>query len=159
MDYPTLESSGGEILYETASSHEEILPVGRESEDAEAGPFAGDLLVNESGRRQALAALQEVDPAIRDLRGNEDALSIDYSRTARLLGIIATPYTTTVTVDRDGGVSVSEPWWLALAKRDYLEFDNGDEQQQSRALQLLSNLGKAPGDDRNPYINNTRGSG
>lgn len=169
LDYGTVRSSDGDILDETASNHEEVIPIGNENDEGGAAgediPIAGFFLLGEAGRQEALAMLVEEDPTIKNLRGDENSVSVEYERHTKIFGIFSTPYTKTITVDRQGNISVDDPWWLVFAvKEEPGDLNNLDQidlqdaqQEQQQFLQTISNIMKMQNDTMKAIINNTRG--
>jgi hypothetical protein len=113
MDYPKVNTMDGSILEQTASDKPETVSVNGEEEDE---PFVGGLLVGEAARLQALAALREGDPTIRNLRGDENTVTVESERHAKVFGLFSLPYTQTVTVNRKGILTFDDPWWLIVAQ-------------------------------------------
>ncbi|HII98454.1 MAG TPA: hypothetical protein HA272_04140 [Methanoregula sp.] len=145
-EYDRLTSPDGEILAQTASEREEVIPVGNEDRDegADESPFVGEFFSREMSRQQALAALQEDNPAISGIRGDENSVSIETKKHAKIFGVFSAEYSETLTIDRFGQVTVGEPWWLGLADRGKTgTIDQEDTlQKQQQLIQALSNIAK-----------------
>lgn len=157
LDYDSVESPYGDILLETASDQEEILPVGNgEGEESEGeNVFVGKFLVSDAKRQLALAALQEEDTAIFNISGDENSVSVETEKHAKIFGIFSTAYTETLTIDRSGQVTVGEPWWLGFSspgEMDAIDRKNTLQKQQ-QLIQTLSNVAKMLGDTA---VNSTR---
>jgi hypothetical protein len=123
--------------------------------------FAGELLKNESNRGKILVALQQQDPAINNIRGDENSLGVEYGRKAKLFGVFETRYTETVTVNKNGDIRVDKPWWLAFTtveemnQMDQLKMqDNLQKQEQS--MQTISSIMKMQNDTVKQIIDNIR---
>lgn len=146
LEYDPLTSPDGEILAQTASEHEEVIPVGNEDEDlgADESPFVGEFFSREMSRQQALAALQKDNPAISSIRGDENSVSIETKKHAKIFGIFSTPYNETLTIDRSGQVTVREPWWLGFSRRGEMGAIDQENtlQKQQQLIQTLSNIAK-----------------
>jgi hypothetical protein len=123
--------------------------------------FAGELLKNELNRGKILVALQQQDPAINNIRGDENSLGIDYGRKAKLFGVFETRYTETVTLRNNGEIRVDKPWWLAFTTRD--DADQMDQmdlqdnlQKQEQSMQTISSIMKMQNDTLKQIISNMR---
>jgi len=115
----------------------------REDDEAESG-FVGTFLLSDAGRLQALAALQQDDPAIVNLSGDANSVSVETEKHAKIFWIIPATYTETLTINRSGRVTVGEPWWLGLADRGEMEAIDQENtlQKQQQLIQTLSNIAK-----------------
>ncbi|MDP3563481.1 MAG: hypothetical protein Q8R70_03230 [Methanoregula sp.] len=141
------------------------VPSGTRSLQATTGTppaFAGELLKNESNRGKILVSLQQQDPAINNIRGDENSLGVDYARKAKLFGVFETRYTETVTVQKNGDIRVDKPWWLAFTTRDDADqMDQMDLQdnlpKQEQAMQTVSSIMKMQNDTVKQIIDNVRG--
>jgi hypothetical protein len=123
--------------------------------------FGGELLKNESNREKILVSLQQQDPAINNIRGDENSLGVDYARKAKLFGVFETRYTETVTVQKNGDIRVDKPWWLAFTTRDDADqMDQMDLQdnlpKQEQAMQTVSSIMKMQNDTVKQIIDNVR---
>jgi len=124
--------------------------------------FTVELLKDGTHREEILAALQEEDPAINNIRGDENTLGIEYARTAKLFGVFETRFTETVTVRRNGDIRVDLPWWLAFATRD--DADHLDKRELTQNTiesthyfqQMVLNMVKQHGNSMSQMVNNTR---
>jgi hypothetical protein len=123
--------------------------------------FAGELLKDDANRGKILVALQQQDPAINNIRGDENSLGVDYGRKAKLFGVFETRYIETVTVQKNGDIRVDKPWWLAFTTRDDADQmdqtdleDNQNKQEQS--MQTVSSLMKMHNDTLKQIIENIR---
>ena len=130
---------------ETVDTHgEPAEPAGEGREGTGASePFTGDSLMNAEDQAEALSLLQEEDPAVQDLRGDDRSVSVTFARKASILGIISLPYNETVTVDRAGQVRTDTPWWIGFAQPGA----GGTLQKQQQIIQALSNVAKMMSDE------------
>ena len=124
--------------------------------------FAGQLLKDDANRGKILVALQQQDPAINNIRGDENSLGVDYGRKAKLFGVFETRYTETVTVQKNGDIRVDKPWWLAFTTREGADqmdqMDLQDNlQKQEQAMQTVSSIMKMQNDTEKQIIDNVRG--
>ncbi|MDP3565004.1 MAG: hypothetical protein Q8R70_11000 [Methanoregula sp.] len=146
MDFPKAGRQDGAILEQTASDKPETVSVNGEEEDE---PFVGGLLVGEAARLQTLAALREGDPTIRNISGDENTVTVESERHAKVLGLFSIPYTQTVTVNRKGILTFDDPWWLIVAQPEEPgSVDLQDSLQKPQQLiQVLTNIAKTVNDD------------
>jgi hypothetical protein len=123
--------------------------------------FAGERLKDEANRKKILVALQQENPAINNIRGDENSLGVDYGRKAKLFGVFETRYTETLTVNKNGDIRVDKPWWLAFATGE--EMNQLDQlkmqdvlQKQSQSMQTVSSIMKMENDTLKQIIDNVR---
>jgi len=89
--------------------------------------------------------VQQADPAFGEMTVDDNAVSLTFSRKARLLGIIETGYTDVVQVTPGGSVEVEQPWWLGFAvtedrktSSDYATMFENFDQKTNQLFNILS---------------------
>ncbi len=93
--------------------------------------------------------VRQADPAFAEMTVDDDAVSLSFSRKARLLGFIETGYTDVVRVTPGGSVEVDQPWWLGFAvtddkktPADYTTMFENFDQKANQFFNILSTAKK-----------------
>ncbi|HII98128.1 MAG TPA: hypothetical protein HA272_02400 [Methanoregula sp.] len=93
--------------------------------------------------------VRQADPAFAEMTVDDDAVSLSFSRKARLLGFIETGYMDVVRVTPGGSVEVDQPWWLGFAvtddrktSSDYATMFENFDQKANQFFNILSTAKK-----------------
>lgn len=93
--------------------------------------------------------VRQADSAFAEMTVDDDAVSLSFSRKARLLGFIEAGYTDVVRVMPGGSVEVDQPWWLGFAvtddqktSSDYATMFENFDQKANQFFNILSTAKK-----------------
>lgn len=105
--------------------------------------------------------VRQADPAFAEMTVDDDAVSLSFSRKARLLGFIETGYTDVVRVMPGGSVEVDQPWWLGFAvtddrktSSDYATLFENFDQKANQFFNILSTEKKNENEMNSSVVSN-----